>query len=470
MRETEKALAKLAAALQMAQAQQAQVRDRLDTSRTNLRSLEQKLADWRTRLGGRLVDDAFFAQGHEVSNLSAPWVPDSIHRKREALFIAAIAVHKVFIDCAAQKLLQNLNVLMDIFSKGAPKDPAKLALLPELWSTLFLVVPVLSTTFASVERMIGELPPEAIGWLLIDEAGQALPQAAVGAIMRARRSIIVGDPLQIPPVVTLPQRLSVEICNYFNVYVDKWAAPEASAQTLADAASAYQASFPSPQGDRRVGIPLLVHRRCDQPMFGISNAIAYDDKMVLATAAGESPIGRVLGVSSWLSVDGDAETKWCPKEGELAKSLLRRLADAGITQPDIFLISPFRIVAQEMRRILKQDKGLMNALEVDAHSWANDRVGTIHTVQGREAEAVVLVLGAPRADQGGARNWASGTPNVFNVAVSRAKRRLYVIGSHGAWSGVAHARALAGDLPVTRDGISISDSSDAATSFAPPCG
>jgi len=33
LRETEKALAKLAAALQMAQAQQAQVRDRLDTSR-----------------------------------------------------------------------------------------------------------------------------------------------------------------------------------------------------------------------------------------------------------------------------------------------------------------------------------------------------------------------------------------------------------------------------------------------------
>jgi hypothetical protein len=49
-----------------------------------------------------------------------------------------------------------------------------------------------------------------------------------------------------------------------------------------------------------------------------------------------------------------------------------------------------------------------------------------------------LVLGAPKASQSGARSWAAGTPNILNVAVSRAKQDLYVIGSHGAWSGVGH--------------------------------
>ena len=50
-----------------------------------------------------------------------------------------------------------------------------------------------------------------------------------------------------------------------------------------------------------------------------------------------------------------------------------------------------------------------------------ERVGTIHTVQGREAEAVIFVLGAPNADQTGARAWAGKEPNLLNVAVTRAK-------------------------------------------------
>lgn len=85
---------------------------------------------------------------------------------------------------------------------------------------------------------------------------------------------------------------------------------------------------------------------------------------------------------------------------------------------------------------------LLSKLQVHAREWGNNRVGTIHTVQGREADTVILVLGAPKASQSGARSWAAGTPNIFNVAVSRAKQDLYVIGSHGAWSGVGHAREL----------------------------
>lgn len=440
----ERALAEAATALDALSSEIRSADERVAVARQKVAELSRDIDTHRRVLGRRLVDEQFFAKGHEASNLTSPWIPDSLHRKREDLFIAALAVHRAFIDASAQKVLHNLSVLMDVFSSGPPQDAEKRKLLGDLWSTLFMVVPVVSTTFASVERMLGDLPAGSIGWLLIDEAGQALPQAAVGAVMRAKRSIVVGDPLQIPPVVTLPERLNSEICKFFKVDKPVWAAPEASTQTLADRASRFQASFRSDQGPRRVGIPLLVHRRCQEPMFGISNRIAYDGQMVHAPGSRNAgTIGATLGPSTWLDVDGDADSKWCPAEGELVVALLKKMASADITEPDLFIITPFRIVAQELRRRLEREAALFTALKVDIREWATNRIGTIHTVQGREADSVILVLGAPKASQNGARSWAAGTPNILNVAVSRAKQNLYVVGSYGAWSGVGHAREVA---------------------------
>ncbi|MFI4956529.1 MAG: AAA domain-containing protein [Gammaproteobacteria bacterium] len=406
-------------------------------------------ADVRKTLNERLVDDQFFEQRHDTWNKISPWLTDELQKKREDLFIAALELHKAFIDASAQKMLHNLSILMTYFSSGSPKDEKRKALLPDLWSSLFLVVPVLSTTFASVDRMLADLPSNSIGWLLIDEAGQTLPQAAVGGIMRAKRTIVVGDPLQIPPVVSLPERLNAEICKFFNVNQRIWTAPEASAQTLADQSALFQATFRSDQGPRPVGIPLLVHRRCQDPMFNISNRIAYDGQMVHAVGErSKGIIGNILGNSTWFNVVGEAKSKYCPSEGDSVVSMLQQLANSGIDEPDMFIITPFRIIAQEIRQRLKKEVQLFSAFRMDKDKWIENRVGTIHTVQGREADSVILVLGAPMNAQQGARAWAANTPNILNVAVTRAKQNLYVVGSHDAWASTGYARALATALPV----------------------
>jgi superfamily I DNA and/or RNA helicase len=364
------------------------------------------------------------------------------------LFEAAILLHRAFIDAAANVLRQNLSIFVEAFGTRPLGTPQKDALIKDLWASFFLVVPVVSTTFASVNRMFSKLPPETLGWLLIDEAGQAVPQAAIGAIMRAKRSVVVGDPLQIEPVVTMPNTLTEEICAYFGIDPLKYNAPEASVQTVADAASKYCARFNIGSGFRDVGAPLLVHRRCDSPMFDISNEIAYSNLMVQAKKPSSKQ--TVLGPSSWIDVVGKpGPDKWCADEAVVLLKMLEKLKASG-EKPDFYVVTPFVVVQDNLRQeILKS--GVLQGWTDNPNAWVWEHVGTVHTVQGREADTVFFVLGAQASSQKGARAWAGGKPNLVNVAITRSKRSLYVIGNRSLWSSAGVFSALDRYLPDGKD-------------------
>ncbi len=413
-------------ALERWQQARADFRAALKASRAALAGLEAA----RQR-GERPGDPGFSSGEHGARQQSVPWLGEAEQQLRDQVFVAAINLHRAFLDAAAVELRSNLGAFIAVLGGRKLADPETKELLGDLWSSLFLVVPLISTTFASVGRMFGELPPESLGWLLIDEAGQAPPQAAVGALLRCRRALVVGDPAQIEPVVALPEALTQALCRAFDVDPKRFNAPQASAQTLADAASPVKATFEGPAGSREVGAPLLVHRRCNEPMFGISNELAYGGLMVQATAERGSAIGDLLGPSGWIDVAGRGEEKWCPEEGFVVGDLLRRLLIAGVA-PDLYVLSPFVTVADRLRELVGNDPLLATWLG-HGGEWARQRIGTVHTAQGREAEAVILVLGAPLAMQEGARLWAGRRPNLLNVAVSRAQERLYVVGNRALW-------------------------------------
>ena len=395
----------------------------------------------RRALGERFVDAAFFDRDRAAVQTASPWLDAQTQRLRDDVFVAAMNLHAAFIGAAARPLIHNLSAMMRVLWMGDLQDSAKNALLPDLWSSLFLAVPVISTTFASVNRMLGALPPESLGWVLIDEAGQAPPQAAVGALLRVRNAVVVGDPVQIEPVVTMPESLTSAIHRRHGVDPDAYGAPAASVQTRADAATPYMAEFMGPGGSRIVGAPLLVHRRCDEPMFSIANAIAYRGLMVQAKTPEPSDVIAALGPSAWFDVEGRAADKWSPDEGEVVLALLRGLRDKGLP-PDCYVLSPFRLVADRMSATILRS-GVLTGFVPDPGKWCRERVGTVHTAQGREDRAVILVLGAPLPEQAGARNWAGGRPNLLNVAVTRAKEAVYVVGSRRVWRNAGVFAVLA---------------------------
>jgi hypothetical protein len=437
--EAERQSAAHSATLSIAQADLARVDE-------ELAGLERRLTEARATLKGQLADEDFWGASHADLQTSTPWLTPDVQRLRDLCFKTALELHRAFIDVAAKPIRNNLNALFGVLMGGG-LDDVTVRLLPSLWSTLFLVVPVISTTFASVGRMLGPVPPQSLGWLLVDEAGQAIPQAAVGAIMRARRTIVVGDPLQIEPVVTLPLSLVERIAARMSVDPATWTAPKASAQTLADTACQYQSWIEQIDGAVRVGVPLLVHRRCAEPMFGISNTVAYADKMVQAKLTTPSRVRDALGPSRWLHVSGIGSSKWCPAEGQIIVRALSTLVSQGLADPDVFVITPFRIVARRMREMLAVSD-VLRSITDRPWEWVRDRVGTVHTFQGREAEAVFLVLGAPDASQTGARNWAGHPPNLANVAVSRAKEVLYVVGNRELWRMHGSFHAVSDRLPT----------------------
>lgn len=130
--------------------------DALGQADVVVRSAERAISDARLRWGDRVPDGPEYEETErqdliQQRELSAPWADEEFSRARTRLFLAALALHKAFILNAGPRIFQNLNAMKDILDgKGRPKDAAAAL---AAWQTLFLVVPVVSTTFASVGRM-----------------------------------------------------------------------------------------------------------------------------------------------------------------------------------------------------------------------------------------------------------------------------------------------------------------------------
>ncbi len=384
---------------------------------------------------GQQFPDADWWRDRSRRELAALWTDPEWNRTRTEVFLAALRLHKAFLEHTPTEMRQSLHAAVDIVAgnapDGLPEDTALAA-----WQTLFFVVPVVSTTFASFARLFSHLGQEALGWLLIDEAGQATPQNAVGALWRSKRAVVVGDPLQLEPITTLPFRAQQAIRGDHGVD-EQWLSSRTSAQRLTDRLTHLGTWLPGDDGKIWVGAPLTVHRRCDQPMFGIANDIAYDGLMINGTAPAPSQRFQEaypsLPASKWIDVvSQESQGHWIPAEGRQLDLILATLANLEFEMSQVMVIAPFRDIARHVRQRADHYPGLV--------------AGTIHTAQGKQAEVVILVLGSD-PQRHGARRWAASKPNLLNVAVSRAKRRLYVIGDRQMWAPQRHFDVLAHRLP-----------------------
>lgn len=418
-----------------------------------------------------------YRDGQLRSQKACPWTYKEYDCHREELFHQALRVHQAFF-LNSEKARHNMGLMCDALNgklTGADRANAY----SHLFNSLLLTVPVVSTTFASVHSLLDGIGPEQLGLLIVDEAGQATPQSALGALWRFKRAILVGDPFQIEPVVTIPRTLR-ECLVYCFQPDPPYRSADISVQDLGDALNPYGGTRTVSDKKLWLGSPLVTHMRCIEPMFTLSNNIAYNGKMFSLTRPMPSSVHPVLQESCWLHYPGQE----MGGAGERQDHSVREQTDVVIQImdqafhledriPDIFVISPFRTVIQPVKDSLKRhlgehyshlfssepregeekpDQGESDSGLPTISTWVDSHCGTVHTFQGKQANEVLFVLGC---DQNALRaaQWVGTKPNLTNVAITRAKYRLAVIGDMALWRKVPYVRDLCSQLPL----ISLAD-------------
>lgn len=449
--------------------------EELENEKKKLISLQAKIKGLEDVVKGaksvETIDERFVesiskgdSESRKRAHLYNPSDDVDLKKDRNLLFLYALQVTREFIlesNCM-RKNIAFLRTYWGAKDKGADSGKKELieftqadrrSMAPALFQALNLLTPVISSTFASVGRMLEDIQigeGSLFGLLIIDEAGQAVPYAALGALARSRRAMIVGDPSQIEPVITgdvkeLRATLGKKVLLPFK-------GDMASVQRLADAVNPYGHLRSNGEDDQWIGCPLVVHRRCISPMFDISNEISYQGSMLNETANPKKDLADsfYLKSSQWINVAGferGNRDHYVDAQGDRVYEIVKDAFDkavataekkaresgksGGLVIPSLYIISPFKTVVRGL-----QDRLLSARTEVvDKDAWqyfAKHNIGTVHTFQGKEAHQVVFVLGCDtRRSCEGAIKFVN--PNIVNVAASRAKYRLYVIADYAAW-------------------------------------
>ncbi len=419
-----------------------QLEDELRQTEAEKEAADHQFETERSKFGSLVLPEKLTDLQADEFQKSGLWHDDALAQQRSELFAAALSLHEAWLASVGKRkagFRSNILAIADLLSGNRLEQPSDA--LP-IWQSLFLIVPIVSTTFASFHSQFVDLESDSLGWLFIDEAGQAVPQAAVGAIWRSTRAVVIGDPLQIEPVFTLPGRFISAVAELSPYTADGSYSPhKTSVQRLADNANRFGTKIGNEEGQELwVGSPLRVHRRCLEPMFSWSNDIAYNNKMVFGLLSRFEPNGPPIACDSvWINIKGNVgKRQEVPEQTRFVLELLLALYQRDGQLPGLYLISPFKAIKTELTKKILELDWVKDGQEIEPpkkneiKKWCKERVGTVHTFQGKEEDSVLMILGADSQHVGSA-DWACGKPNILNVALTRARRRFYVAGDRELW-------------------------------------
>lgn len=254
--------------------------------------------------------------------------------------------------------------------------------------------------------------------VIIDEASQCDIASMIPLLYRAKRGVIIGDPNQLKHITTMTHQQDLELVVKHEVD----ACFSYCVHSLFDLAISV--------GHRNDLVHLRDHHRSHADIIDFSNKEFYNGLLRVATDYSrlKFPYGPDKSVM-WKNIVGKTER---PQAGsaynqEEINAVIEQLSylvnDNYIGS--IGVVTPFMRQADLITSYLKEkDKKLYDEL-VKNHDFV---AATAHKFQGDERDVIIFSPVISNNASQSTLNFLGSTPNLFNVAITRARASLIVIG------------------------------------------
>lgn len=278
-------------------------------------------------------------------------------------------------------------------------------------------IPCWAVTSLSARNRI-PLQANFFDYVVFDESSQCDIASALPLLYRARNAVIVGDPKQLQHVSRLTVTENDKLRKQFKIS-DKHLRFSYICNSL------YDVALPAVTAPHL----LLNHYRSHPDIIQFSNHHFYDDNLRCAKnpAFLENYMPQEPGIV-WKHVVGMTER---PSDGSACnKSEARRVVRELETiicrngfQGSIGVVTPFRKQANYIRNLVDKNKNI----------WVNIPekgllIDTAHKFQGDEKDIIIMspVLSNGALPQ--TRSFLLKQENIFNVAITRARSKLIIVG------------------------------------------
>lgn len=286
--------------------------------------------------------------------------------------------------------------------------------------------PAIAVTNLSV-RSVAPLTPNAVDLVVIDEASQCDMASALPLLYRGRRALVIGDPEQLQHISHLRQADDARLRN------------NAALISMDDQRLAYSNSlFNIAQGTIGSGAyftQLNEHYRSREEIIGFSNRHFYGSSLAIHTDYREHPLVTSANAITWHHIEGNTVrpqggSAVNDAEAQAVVRLLQEIVSMTASQPELRpslgVVTPFREQARKIHELAGRS---IDGVELQGLEFV---VGTAYSYQGDEKDIMIFSPVISRNAPDSTVRFVGNTPNLFNVAITRARAELHIVGDRTA--------------------------------------